>query len=56
MKTAAIYRSKCTSRPELPYPNAATRREIFHKLLDLLLMGAIGVGAATVILFLLAIA
>lgn len=56
MKTAAVYRSECASRPNLPYPNAATRREIFHKFLDLLLMGAIGVGAATVILFLLAIA
>lgn len=56
MKTAAIYHSECASRPKLPYPNAATRREIFHKFIDLVLMGAIGVGAAAVILLLLAIA
>lgn len=52
MKTAAIYRNNCASKPNLPCPNAATRREMFQKLLDLLLTGAIGAGAAAILLFL----
>lgn len=38
------------------YPNAATRRQVAHKVLDLLLMAAIGAGAAAVALFILALA
>lgn len=53
MKTATTYR---TSQPNLPCPNAATRREVFQKLLDLLLTGALGAGAAAILLFLCALA
>lgn len=52
MKTATLYRSDYANRPHVPYPNAATRREIMHKFLDLLTMAALGIGAAAIILFL----
>lgn len=38
------------------YPNAATRRQIAHKVVNLLLMAAIGAGTAAMLLFLLALA
>lgn len=56
MKTAAAYRTDYAKMPNLPYPNAATRREILGKFLDLLLVGAIGVGAAAIFLFILVLA
>ena len=49
MKTA-VCKSNC--RP-LPYPNAATRREIIQKLLDSLLMAASGLGISAVLLLLM---
>lgn len=49
MKTAALY----TTYTAKPYPNAATRREVINKLLDTLLVGAIGAGAAASLLFML---
>ncbi len=52
MKTNTIYRANSASLPNLPCPNAATRRQMFQKLLDLLLTGAIGAGAAAILLFL----
>lgn len=55
MKTNVIYRTDYANRPNLPYPNAATRRELLNKFLDLLLMGALGVGAAAILLFVLAL-
>lgn len=53
MKTTALYRTDYTTRPNLPFPNAATRREILHKFLDFLLMGALGIGTTAILLFLL---
>lgn len=55
MKTTALYRTDYANRPNLPYPNAATRRELMHKFMDLLLMAALGVGAAAILLFLVAL-
>ena len=55
MKATATRKGYYTPQTNLPYPNAATRREIFQKILDLLLMAAIGIGAATVALFLIAL-
>lgn len=52
MKTTAIYHA---SRPNIPYPNAATRKEIIHKFLDTLLVGAMGAGGAAILLLLLAL-
>jgi len=56
MKTEAIYRPAVTVRPSLPYPNAATKRQVFEKIVDHLLIGAIGIGSVAIILFLLALA
>lgn len=53
MKTTVIYRNEVRSMPQLPYPNAATRRELIRKALDILTMAAIGVGAAAILLFLI---
>lgn len=56
MKTAIAHRTDYAQMPNIPYPNAATRREILGKFLDLLLVGAIGIGAAAIFLFMLALA
>lgn len=53
MKAAAIKYTDSRSHPFLPYPNAATRQEILQKLVDILLMGAIGVGSAAAMMLLL---
>lgn len=47
MKTAVC---KSAYRPAIPYPNAATRREVFHKVLDTLLVAASGMGIAAILL------
>ena len=39
-------------RPYVPYPNAATRRQLLEKLLDLLLITAICAGVAACMVFL----
>ncbi len=55
MKTVTIYCPEHAKMPNLPYPNAASRKELLHKFLDLLLVAAIGSGAAASLLFLLAL-
>lgn len=52
MKTAVYH----ANRPNLPYPNAATRRELVNKFLDNLLIAAMVVAAVTVFVFLAALA
>ena len=47
MKTAVC---KNTYRPVIAYPNAATRREVIHKVLDTLLVAASGMGLAAILL------
>ena len=42
----------CRPTVQLRYPNAATRRQILHKLLDGILLAASGAGAAAIILLL----
>lgn len=56
MKTITVHRTDLASRPNLPYPNAATKRQIIDRFVELLLMGALGVGAAAIVLFILALA
>lgn len=56
MKTATARRNVLTSRPKLPYPNAATKRQILDRFVELLLMAALGIGAAAMVLFILALA
>ena len=53
MKSATYYRPARTTREVIPYPNAATRRQIMEKAIDLLLLAASGAGTAAAILFLL---
>lgn len=53
MKTAVINKMEL---PLAPYPNAATRREILHKVVDHLLIMASCAGIASVILLLFAMA
>ena len=50
MKTATIS-AKVPSRPNIPYPNAATRREIMNKFLDNMLVAAMVFAAVTAFLF-----
>ena len=48
MKTTAC---KTYRRPEaIPYPNAATRREVLQKILDTALVAASGMGIAAMVL------
>ncbi len=53
MKTAVIYQKD--DRCPVPFPNAATRRQILGKFLDTLLIAACGMGLAAMVVFLLAI-
>lgn len=53
MKTAVINKM---DYPAAPYPNAATRREIIHKILDHLLIIASCAGVSAVILLLFTLA
>ena len=54
MKATMTAKQKAKARPHIPYPNAATRREMLQKFLDLLIMGAVGAGFGAVALLLLA--
>ena len=56
MKTETYRRIRMNSAPVIPYPNAATRRELFHKYLDLVLVCAMGAGAAACLLLFLILA
>ena len=47
MKTVVC---KSTCRPAFPYPTAATRQEVIHKVLDTLLVAVSGMGIAAVLL------
>lgn len=53
MKAAVINKMEL---PLAPYPNAATRREVLHKIVDHLLIMASCAGIASVILLMFAIA
>ena len=48
MKTA--YCKPCRRTPQIPYPNAATSREILQKVLDATLVAACGMGIAAMVL------
>lgn len=55
MKAATIYTSR-ENRNTVAYPNGATKQELAHKFLDLLLTAAIGTGLAAILLFLITLA
>ena len=48
MKTTAYKSYRPTEA--IPYPNAATRREVLHKFLDAALVAASGMGIAAMVL------
>ncbi len=56
MKTAVIRPTAAQMRHNIPHPNAATRKEMLHKFLDLLVMGAVGAGLSAATLFWLVLA
>ena len=51
MKAATVYRQMPNVRRGAPYPNAASRREVLHRFVDFLLVGAIGIAFAALVLF-----
>ena len=53
MKTATARYTTVKKTPHIPYPNAATKKELLNKFLDLLLVGAMGAGAAAMLLLVL---
>ena len=53
MKTVTI--SKTNSLGVIPFPNALTRRQSIHKVLDTLLVAFSGIGITASLLFLLTI-
>ena len=46
---------KVSALDRIPYPNAATREEMLHKVLNTLICGVVGAGLAACSLLLLAI-
>lgn len=56
MKTLAEKHTAYTKMPRVPYPNSATRRQLFNRMIDLLLCAALGIGAAAAFLLILALA
>ena len=52
MKTATARYTTVKKTPHIPYPNAATKKELLNKFLDLLLTAAICAGLAALLLFL----
>jgi hypothetical protein len=55
MKSATMH-THAPSHTNIPYPNAATRRQVLEKMLDRLLLIASCIGLATMLLFLLSLA
>ena len=56
MKTVTTKKPNTHRRYGVPYPNAATRRQLIDQFVELLLTGAIGISAAAIVLFILALA
>ena len=55
MKTATVRRNIPICRAGLPFPNAATRRQVLDRVVDLALTFSLGGGAAAIVLFILAV-
>ena len=56
MKTVTMEQRRSSTRTNIPYPNAATKKEMLHKILDTLLSAVSGAALAAIVLFLLAVA
>lgn len=55
MKTAHMNHARFMNAPIVRVPNAASRRQVFHKILDTLLICASGAGIGATALLLLAL-
>ena len=55
MKTA-ICKTNYRPTTRIPYPNAASRKQIVNRIVDLTLTFVLGAGAAAIVLFVLAVA
>ena len=55
MKATTANRNDFMHTSVIRYPNAAPRRQVFRKALDLLLLGAAGAGIGAMLFFILAI-
>lgn len=55
MKTAVYRQNQKALRP-LPFPNAASRRQVFNRVLDVLLVAASGAGIGAMLLLFLVLA
>lgn len=56
MKTVTTKKPNITKHCRVPYPNAATRQQLIDQFVELLLTGAVGISAAAIVLFILALA
>jgi len=56
MKTATAYARNYRSRQSIPFPNAATPRQVLHKIVDIALVAASGAGLGALLLLLLTLA
>lgn len=54
MKNTAYRTNYAAPRARIPYPNSATRKEMLHKLLNLMICSLIGAGLAASLLLLAA--
>ncbi len=55
MKTAVTTKSGFMARPVVPFPNSVSRRQLLHKILDVILVAPSGMGIAVTLLVLLVI-
>ena len=56
MKTVTTRKNHSQRRCGVPYPNAATKRQLLDQFVELLLAGAVGIAGAAILLFILALA
>lgn len=56
MKTATVYNRNYRTRTTIPFPNAATPRQVLHKIVDIALVAASGAGLGALLLLLLTMA
>jgi hypothetical protein len=55
MKTVTTRKSHTRRQYGIPYPNAATKQQLFDQFVELLLTAAVGIGGAAILLFIMAI-
>ncbi len=53
MKSSVLRQQLFHFNHYIPYPNASTRRQVLHKILDLMLIAASGVGIAAMVALML---